>query len=188
MADQKITELTADATPTSTDLLLTVDDPSGIPVNKKATIADVVATVVSAWARGGEKPAYTNAEVGAAAAVHGHVESDVTNLATDLAAKIPKSLMTAKGSIIVASGVDTPAEIVVGTDGKVLTAQADGTVAWETPAAGGGTGDVVGPPSATGDHVAVFDSTTGKLIKDGGTFVTGTWFELDVNGDLEPVA
>jgi hypothetical protein len=49
-----------------------------------------------------------------------------------------------------------------------------------------GGGDVVGPAGATGDHVAVFNSTTGKLIKDGGAFVTGTWFELDGNSDLEP--
>ena len=39
----------------------------------------------------------------------------------------------------------------------------DGTLA--TPA---GTGDVVGPASATDGHLAVFDSTSGKLIKDGG--------------------
>lgn len=32
----------------------------------------------------------------------------------------------------------------------------------------GGAGDVVGPASATGDNIAVFNSTTGKLIKDGG--------------------
>jgi hypothetical protein len=31
-----------------------------------------------------------------------------------------------------------------------------------------GTGDVVGPSSAVADDIAVFNSTTGKLIKDGG--------------------
>lgn len=35
-------------------------------------------------------------------------------------------------------------------------------------AAGGGSGDVVGPSSSTADHVALFDGTTGKLLKDGG--------------------
>jgi len=34
-------------------------------------------------------------------------------------------------------------------------------------ASGGGSGDVVGPASATADAVAVYDGTTGKLLKDG---------------------
>jgi hypothetical protein len=32
----------------------------------------------------------------------------------------------------------------------------------------GGTGDVVGPASATNNDLAAFDGTTGKLIKDSG--------------------
>lgn len=36
---------------------------------------------------------------------------------------------------------------------------------------GAGTGDVVGPSSATDNSVALFDSTTGKLIKEGATTV-----------------
>jgi hypothetical protein len=35
-------------------------------------------------------------------------------------------------------------------------------------------GDVVGPASATANHLAVFDGTTGKLIKDGGVAPSGT--------------
>lgn len=42
-----------------------------------------------------------------------------------------------------------------------------------TAVGGGGTGDVVGPASATADRIAVFDGTTGKLIKDGGTTIAG---------------
>jgi hypothetical protein len=37
---------------------------------------------------------------------------------------------------------------------------------------GTGTGDVVGPASAVADRIAVFDGTTGKLIKDGGVTVS----------------
>lgn len=33
---------------------------------------------------------------------------------------------------------------------------------------GGGSGDVVGPASSGADRIAVFDGTTGKLLKDGG--------------------
>jgi hypothetical protein len=47
MADNKITALTLDATPASTDLLMTVDDPAGTPINKKATIVTVVAAGVA---------------------------------------------------------------------------------------------------------------------------------------------
>lgn len=36
-----------------------------------------------------------------------------------------------------------------------------------------GTGDVVGPASAVDSHLAVFDGTTGKLIKDGGAITSG---------------
>lgn len=43
MADQKITDLTALAAPALTDLLAVVDDPSGTPATKKATIAAVLA-------------------------------------------------------------------------------------------------------------------------------------------------
>ena len=37
---------------------------------------------------------------------------------------------------------------------------------------GGGSGDVVGPASATDDHIAAFDGVTGKLIKQGGVTAT----------------
>lgn len=38
-------------------------------------------------------------------------------------------------------------------------------------AAGGGTGDVVGPASATNNRLAAFDGTTGKLLKDSGVAI-----------------
>ena len=45
----------------------------------------------------------------------------------------------------------------------------DGTGAFRAESGGGGgSGDVVGPSSAVADHLAVFNGTTGKLIKDGG--------------------
>jgi hypothetical protein len=34
-------------------------------------------------------------------------------------------------------------------------------------------GDVIGPDSAVDEHIAVFDGTTGKIIKDGGAIPTG---------------
>jgi hypothetical protein len=56
----------------------------------------------------------------------------------------------------------------------------DGTGAWSTPASGsggsgsGGGGNVVGPASAVAQHIAVFADTTGKLLADGGMFVSGS--------------
>jgi hypothetical protein len=41
MADNKITALTEDTAPLTTDLVMTVDDPAGTPINKKVTIANV---------------------------------------------------------------------------------------------------------------------------------------------------
>lgn len=41
-----------------------------------------------------------------------------------------------------------------------------------TASGGGGTGDVVGPAGATADDIAVFNGTTGKIIKDGGKKVS----------------
>jgi hypothetical protein len=75
-------------------------------------------------------------------------------------------------------------------------------------AAGGG--DVSGPTSATNENIAVFDGTTGALIKDGGMKIADlagdacfeadgdnlmpisgdcsadTYFETDVNSDIMP--
>lgn len=43
MADAKITQLGADSTPTTDDLVVTVNDPSGTPANKKVTVGDLLA-------------------------------------------------------------------------------------------------------------------------------------------------
>lgn len=43
MADQKITELTELTTPALADLLAIVDDPSGTPLSKKVTLANILA-------------------------------------------------------------------------------------------------------------------------------------------------
>jgi hypothetical protein len=53
---------------------------------------------------------------------------------------IPKTLLTDKGSIIAASATDTPVEVVVGTDGYILTADSSEVsgVAWAPPASPAG--------------------------------------------------
>jgi len=49
-------------------------------------------------------------------------QSTVTDLVTDLAAMVPKSLIDAKGDLIVGTANDTAARLAVGSDGQVLTA------------------------------------------------------------------
>lgn len=84
MADQKITQLTEDTSPTSDDLLILVDDAGGTPANKKSTNANVitkahglsdgivkVASGVMTPATGGTD--YANAS-------HTHAKADVTDL------------------------------------------------------------------------------------------------------------
>lgn len=61
--------------------------------------------------------------------------------------------------------------------------RADGTFA--APPGGGGSGDVVGPASATDNALAVFDGTTGKLIKNSNATIVGS--NLNVVGDILPV-
>lgn len=47
MADTKISELTADTSPTTDDLVVTVNNPGGTPANRKVTIANLSKTI---WA------------------------------------------------------------------------------------------------------------------------------------------
>jgi len=52
-----------------------------------------------------------------------------------------------------------------GSSGQVLSTNGSGTLSWAT-GGGGGSGDVVGPASATDNAITRFDLTTGKLIQN----------------------
>ena len=97
--------------------------------------------------------------------------------------------MTTGGDIVYggASGVET--RLPNGTAGQVL--QSNGTTlapSWVTPSGGG---DVSGPASSTDNTLAVFDSTTGKLIKENDNLATcyqdgsDTILDLKANGRLK---
>jgi len=65
-----------------------------------------------------------------------------------------------------ATAVSRGAIYCVTDEGDILE-RSNGTT-WDPYSPAAGAGDVVGPASATDENVAVYDSTTGKLIKDGG--------------------
>ena len=92
----------------------------------------------------------------------------------------------AAGDLLTYTGTDY-ARLPIGAAGKVLKVNSGATaVEWATDTAG--TGDVVGPGSATNDALARFDTTTGKLIQnstatlnDAGT-ITATAFAGPITG------
>lgn len=88
--------------------------------------------------------------------------------------RIPYSLYSAKGTLVVGTGVGTASGLAVGANGTFLIAdstQATG-VKW---ASASGLGDVFGPASAVNTGVALFDGTSGKLLKDGGVLGTAAY-------------
>jgi hypothetical protein len=106
---------------------------------------------------------------------------------------ISKPVTTAIGNGV--SGVtnflgltDTPSSYS-GQSGKIVKVKSD-EEGLEFVDPSEGDGDVVGPASATNDNIAVFDGTTGKVIKDGGATldskanVTHTHIEADIT-DLQ---
>jgi len=92
--------------------------------------------------------------------------TNITNLAVGTNGHV---LTLAGGVPTWAAGAASSLPDQTGNSGKYLTT--NGTVAsWGTITAGG---DVVGPAVAVNNNLAVFDTTTGKLIKDGGIAVSG---------------
>ncbi len=71
-------------------------------------------------------------------------------------ADIPKSLIDAKGDLIVGSAADTAARLAVGTNNYVLTADSSATngVKWAAPAAGGKVLQVVSGTYSTDTNIA----------------------------------
>jgi len=65
-----------------------------------------------------------------------------------------------------ASGLKLSGDSATPGASKVYGTDGSGVKGWQSASAGAG--DVVGPAGAVDGRIAVFDSTTGKLIKDGG--------------------
>lgn len=99
-------------------------------------------------------------------------------LPPDIAEKLKVIVNTSTG------GVGLPEQ--TGNAGKYL--YTDGTnLSWQTSGGGGGgTGDVVGPSSATDNAIARFDSTTGKLIQNSTVTVSDAGDMAGVNSLSSP--
>lgn len=69
------------------------------------------------------------------------------------------------------------------TSDDVLVRDATGEVRYVTAASLGGSGDVVGPASATDNAIARFDATTGKLLQNSGVTISDV-NNITTSGDL----
>ncbi len=100
----------------------------------------------------------------------GYVNGVTSAIQTQLDAKTIKATLTAKGSIYAASAASTPAELIVGTNGKVLTAasgEATG-MKWADPGGGGGPGTLqwyIGSSNPPLDVVITGGSNNGNMVK-----------------------
>jgi len=101
----------------------------------------------------------------------------ITSMANGAGGGTVTEVTSANADIAVATGTTTPeltlnsgtgADQIVKLDGTAKLPAVDGSQLTNLPSPGG---DVVGPASAVDENIAVYDSTTGKLIKDGGKTV-----------------
>jgi hypothetical protein len=80
-------------------------------------------------------------------------------------------------NVVLGNGTSAVQFVAPGSSGNVLTS--NGTT-WTSAAPGAGSGDVVGPASSVDAEIALFDSTTGKLLKR----ATGTGYAKVTSGVL----
>jgi hypothetical protein len=200
LADQKLSALTADATPSSDDLVYTVNDPGGTPASRKVTIANLNAALDHGSLAGiadDDHTQYLLADGTRAATL-----LDVDNLRLDAntlsstdangdilldpngtgdVEVVSGNLLLANplavaeggtgaatltdGGVLLGSGTGAISATALGTSGQVLTSNGAGLDPTFQDAAAG-SGDFVGPASATDNAVVRFDTTTGKLGQD----------------------
>jgi hypothetical protein len=109
---------------------------------------------------------------------HFKVSADGTTFFESLWITAATGLMTAKNGFVLDPAASDPATPINGqlwynsTSGKFRKRENGVTSDLDTGGGGGGSGDVVGPAGATDSAIAVFNGTTGKLIKNSTITVT----------------
>ncbi|MBA3993393.1 MAG: hypothetical protein C0469_07685 [Cyanobacteria bacterium DS2.3.42] len=94
-------------------------------------------------------------------------------------AKLGLGITVPKGAILVGDGTTELSLLTNGgaaDNGKTFVLDSTVPLGVKLATAGGGSGDVVGPASAADHAVALFNGTTGKIIKDGGVGTAGQVF------------
>lgn len=115
----------------------------------------------------------TSTELGYLSGVSSAIQTQFTNMQTDVDAKIPKSLVTTAGDIIYATGSAALARLAAGSNGQILKL-ASGVPSWANPAAGSDTyvqfndgGSVLG-----GDSGLTYNKTS-DVLTAGGINISG---------------
>ena len=151
-ADKKVTALPLDNAPTSDDLLMTVDSPSGSPASKKTTVGDVINSGGLIKNLAGDVAA-SGGGTSSTATIQPQTVTETKLLLSD----------TTTGNATTAKHGFLPKL------NNSATTFLDGTGAWTTPAGtggeGGGSGDFVGPSSSVDGEIMLFNGVTGKLGK-----------------------
>lgn len=181
MANLKISQLTADTTPTHDDLLVSVHDPAGTPVNKKVTIASLfaaLAKMVFAEDAGANDTYTATLSPVPAAYVTGQHYRFKANTANTGAATINFNALGAKTIKKPAGGITTDLVTNDIRAGQWVDLVYDGTnmqmqsLLGNAPAGGGGPAtqiDETGGPT-TLDIAAIAD---GQFLKRSGTDIVG---------------
>lgn len=108
------------------------------------------------------------------AAALGDDPNFATTVTNALATKIAKSLVDAKGDLLVGTAADTVARLPAGTDGQVLTADSAQTAGVKWAAAAGGGGTELFILMANGEHAKVLGTVLTDLLYGQTVTVNGT--------------